>query len=392
MIPLLLSLLTNSLHPAAPAAAAGLARGPYVENVTRESAVVRWRNDSPSMAWLQYGPFPGCSMFTTISPTASEHAETLNGLLPDTTHCYRIYLLNDEGTATVMAGEGYFRTVRPPEQARLDFLIFGDSGSGSEEQSQVAGRMENFSPDFVIHTGDITETGLDADADTQFFGPYKNLLRKAPFYMALGNHDYGRYRKKPEGKDYIAKNYLPFHQMPAGPGTPYYYAFENADALFVCLDTNNAAENVMWAPRLDAGSLQLRWLESTLARSRARWKFVFLHHPVYASGGYGSTTGFDTLLAPIFEKNGVDLVFQGHDHNYERTFPVKNGERAANGVTYVTMGGGGRPLYIQRSQPDWSAIFSAVYSFAYARIAEKKFDMTAYDKDGQVIDTLQLSK
>ncbi len=412
------------LHPSSPAwqipyplqsrsliHAADLVRGPYVENVTPKTATVRWRTDEPATGWLEYGAVPNCSRFMTISPTAKEHAEMLFGLFPATTHCYKIYLPNEEepgeeeseydeympeerppGKTTKLVGEGTFITFRPPESTYLNFLAFGDSGSGEDAQYELAGQMETFEPDLVIHTGDMVESGWDSDADAQYFLPYRNLLKKVPFFLALGNLDYGREWQKPAGKYFIRRNYKPIHQMTWGPGTPHYYFFDNANARFIFLDTNHAG-GAIWAPPLEKDSPQMLWLEKALSRCKTQWKFVVLHHPVYSNGGHGSTKGFDSLLAPLFEKYNVDIVFQGHDHNYERTHPIKNGMPAGkSGVIYVTLGGGGRPLYIQRTHSDWSAKFLAVYHFANVEILNNSLRMKVYDKTGGVIDTLNLIK
>lgn len=412
--PLKIIILASLITPCALltcAHAADLVRGPYVENATQRTTTVRWRTDEPVVSWLEYGAAPNCSRFMTISPTAKEHAEMLFGLFPDTTHCYKIYLPNEEepgedddqyydftqeerpsGKTTKLVGEGTFITFRPPESPYLDFLAFGDSCEVSDAQQELAGQMETFSPDFVIHTGDIVESGRDSDADAQYFLPYRNLLKKAPFFLALGNLDYGRNWKKPAGKYFIRRNYKPIHQMTWGAGTPHYYFFDNANARFIFLDTNLAG-GAIWAPSLKEKSAQLLWLEKALSRCKATWKFVVLHHPVYSSGGHGSTEDLVDILAPLFEKYNVDMVFQGHDHNYERTHPIKNGmPTGPGGVIYVTLGGGGRPLYIQRTHSDWSAKFLAVYHFANIKILNNSLSMKVYDKTGKVIDTLNLLK
>ncbi len=328
----------------------------------------------------------------TISPAEQEHSEAIYGLLPDTTHCYKIYAQNSDETKVYKAAEGMFKTLKPRDQTKFGFIAVGDSDSGSEEQIQLARQMAKFDPELVIHTGDLVETGLDADADLTYFQPFKPLLRKAPFFIALGNHEYSTKCRKPGYENFPQKNYMPFHSMPSSPKSPNYYLFDTANARFICLDTNSA-ENCPSAPSLAKGSNQLNWLKQALSDTKAQWKFVYMHHPVYASGGHGSTPGFDLILAPLFEKYKVDIVFQGHDHNYERTFPIKNGITSpSEGVTYVTVGGGGSPLYIQRSHPEWSEKFISAYSFAYVEIDGKYLSMTAYNRQMQAIDTLQIRK
>ena len=225
-------ILTTILCAACPAGAATLLRGPYVENVTDEMATVRFRTDIATVAWLSYGLYPDCERFLTLSPEVKEHKITLFGLLGDTTHCYRIFLPvtpaapaaeapvseeagNPEGAPVVVstgsavspgvykAAESSFKTFRGTDKPYFNFLAFGDSGSGSEEQFDLARQMELFEPDFAIHTGDLTDTGFDAVADEQYFLPYKKMLAKYPIFPALGNHDYGRNYNKEEGRRFL---------------------------------------------------------------------------------------------------------------------------------------------------------------------------------------------
>jgi hypothetical protein len=86
-------------------------------------------------------------------------------------------------------------------------------------------------------------------------------------------------------------------------------------------------------------------------------------------------------------------VLQGHDHNYERTLPVKEGlPDEASGIIYLTLGGGGRPLYIQRRNEDWSANFLPVYHFAVFNVKDKTLKMSVYNKAGEEVDTLEIQK
>jgi predicted phosphodiesterase len=374
------------------AAAAELVRGPYVEAVSAGMAVVRFRTDASTVAWLTYGAYSDCERFMTLSPQVREHKIALFGLLGDTTHCYRIYLPDSASTGSYKAAENAFKTFRGADKPYFNFLAFGDSGTGSEEQLELAGQMEKFTPDFVVHTGDILEEGLDAEADDQYFVPYRNMLAKYPFFLALGNHDYGRQYRKTGGKKFLRENYIPFHTMPYTGSPPYYYFFDSGNARFFVLDTNYF-HGARWAQPLDKGSRQYKWLEHYLARTNAAWKFVVLHEPLYSTGAHDLSVEERAVLAPLFEKYKVDLVFQGHDHDYERTRPVKDelvNER--EGLIYITLGGGGSPLYFQRNKADWSEKFMPVYHFAYVEVKDANLKMTVYDKDGQVIDTLEMQK
>ncbi|MDO9100318.1 MAG: metallophosphoesterase, partial [Caldisericota bacterium] len=98
-------------------------------------------------------------------------------------------------------------------------------------------------------------------------------------------------------------------------------------------------------------------------------------------------------LEPLLLKHKVDLVFQGHDHDYERTAPLKEGlPDEETGIVYVTLGGGGSTLYIQRRNEEWSEKFLPVYHFAVLDVKDKLLNMSVYNKTGEVIDTFELQK
>jgi predicted phosphodiesterase len=375
-----------------PAGAAALLRGPYVENVDKNSAVVRFRTETATVAWLSYGAYPDCERFMTLSPETTEHKITLFGLFSDTTHCYRIYLPDEVSTGVYKTAENSFRTFREGDKPYLNFLAFGDSGSGSEEQLEISARMEAFDPDFVLHTGDVVESGLDSGADSEYFTPYRNIISGHPFFIALGNHDYGKQYRKEYEKKFLKKNYIPFHTMPYTGLPPYFYFFENGNARFFVLDAN-FFYGIKWAQPLGPASKQYKWLEHFLARTDKAWKFVALHEPLYSTGAHGDVPDVREALAPLLEKYKVDLVFQGHDHNYERTLPIKDGlVNQDEGIVYVTLGGGGSPLYFQRNAAEWSEKFQPVYHFAYVEIKDSRLLMTVYDKESKVIDTLEIQK
>ncbi|MFA5937601.1 MAG: metallophosphoesterase [Candidatus Paceibacterota bacterium] len=386
-----LLLALTLLSAAHGARAASIVRGPYSENPRQESVVIRWRVDAATVSWLTYGVAPDCAQFQTIYPSAKDHTAELYGLSPDTQLCYNIYLPAPGGA--VLASSGTARTLRPLEQRSFEFLALGDSGSGLGEHYDIGRQLARFNPDFVIHTGDITDFGTDETADKQYFRPFAGIMRKAPFFIALGNHEYAPVKTPPEKtRGFLAANYLPFHQMPPGPGTPHYYSFATANALFICLDTN-AADGVKSAPGIEPGSAQRQWLEDTLSRSAATWKFVFLHEPLYSSGAHGSSKLLIKSLAPLFEKYQVDVVFQGHDHGYERTRPLKNGIAAPeDGVIYITLAGGGSPLYIQTTQNDWSEKYLPVYNFAKGAVNGETFTLSVFDRSGKPLDSLSISK
>ena len=336
-------------------------RGPSLQSVTATSAIIVWRTDVAGDSQVDYGVGNYARSITEPDPT-TEHVIRLTDLITGTTVNYRVL------TGGAELATGSFRTAVAPGQP-FGFAVIGDSGIGSTAQQQVADRMVALDPDFVLHTGDVIYPRGQADGyDPYFFRPYQTLLRRAPIFPTLGNHDYG----SAGGQPYLDAFYLP-HNNPAD--TERYYSFDWGNAHFTALDFNDGPSTE-----------QLAWLQSDLASTDKSWKFVFYHQAIYSSGPHGYEPYIIArreVLAPIFEANHVDLVFNGHDHDYERT-------QSINGVVYVVSGGGGASLYNVTPQ-SFSAYAESTYHTVYVQIDGGTLALQAVKPDGTVFDTLSLT-
>jgi 3',5'-cyclic AMP phosphodiesterase CpdA len=225
-------------------------------------------------------------------------------------------------------------------------------------------------PQFVLHTGDVVyPDGQASGYDPYFFQPYQTLAKRAPIYPTLGNHDY----HTQSGQPYLDAFYLP-HNNPAD--TERYYSFDWGNAHFTALDFNTGPD-----------AAQLDWLKNDLASTHQPWKFVFYHQAIYSSGPHGYESWVEAkrrLLAPIFEQYGVDVVFNGHDHDYERTHPINN-------VVYVVSGGGGGPLY-QVEPHLFTAYAESTYHAVLATLDNCTLTLQAVKPDGTIFDTATLTK
>ena len=110
---------------------------------------------------------------------------------------------------------------------------------------------------------------------------------------------------------------------------------------------------------------------------------MFFHQPPYSSGAHGSTTDMQTTLVPLFEQYDVDLVLNGHDHNYERFDKI-------NGVQYIVTGGGGNSLYPIGTELSESAYFLSENHFVGLTISNDELQIEAIDEDGFVFDAVTL--
>ena len=238
------------------------------------------------------------------------------------------------------------------------FAVIGDNGTGSKPEYQVAQQMavfrEKFPFTFVIMNGDNIYGGeRPQDFVDKFEAPYKALLdAKVEFYASLGNHD-----------DPNQRFYKPFNM-----GGKNYYTFRKGNARFFALDSN-----YMDAP-------QLAWLEQELKASGSDWKIAFFHHPLYSSGMHGSQTDLRTIVEPLFIKYGVNAVFSGHEHFYQRIKPQ-------HGIHYFVSGAAGqlRPGDIRKA--DFTEVgFDTDQSFMLVEIAGSEMSFQAVSRTGKIVD------
>jgi 3',5'-cyclic AMP phosphodiesterase CpdA len=241
------------------------------------------------------------------------------------------------------------------------FVSVADTGTGAKGQYAVANAMSNYykkNPyDLVVLAGDnIYNNGELEKINEVFERPYQKLLKKGvKFRAALGNHDIRTANGDPQVK------YAGFNMKDR------YYTYKRNQAQFFVLDTNGNAD---WKN-------QLVWLDRELAKSQAPWKVVYGHHPIYASGHYGSNPEFIELFTPIFKKHNVQLYINGHEHHYERT-------TAINGTTYLICGAGGgtRPV----GKNEWTAHSAEKLSFAAYEVYRDRIQVEGIGIDNQVFD------
>lgn len=373
--------------------AASLVRGPYVEGVTARSGWVCWRTDVPTEGVLELRALPeGEPSRLSDRESKRQHCLEAPGLNPGSLNEYRIRW-RQRGGPWVSSSTHSFRAAAPAG-ATIRFAVFGDSGRATKEQFAVAARVIAAKPEFVLHTGDVVYPyGEDHDYDKKYFTPYGPLIDHVPFYFGIGNHDYANLsRDAGKGRDWLREHWFAVHHNPSGtPPERTYYSFDWGPGHFVSVDANEGYP-IAAAPPTSPGGDQWTWLDRDLAASTAPWKIVFLHIAVYASGGHASNKLLKRTLAPLFEKHGVDVVFQGHDHGYERTSPITQGRRAEKGPIYIVAGTGGAPVYRRRERNPWTEVFQERHGFVEATLEPNRLSLRAVGDDGAIFDALELKK
>lgn len=302
----------SSAAPNTDRAGNALVIGPYVGSVDSDRFSVLWETSADVPTRLRWGAQRDCPSLLGNAELVTRHEVVVTGLLPGTVYWYR---LDDAG----QAGEAIPVRTQPDALRSVRVAVVGDTHSTDGVHARILREILAEHPDLLIHTGDLSlrpgkkEGGTDRD----FFRVEAPLLRSVPILPVLGNHDGGGFR------------FVDLFVRPRGGGEEPFYLARWGPLAFIALDTNQA---------IDAKSDQGRWLARTLETlakdDGVVFRVVGMHWGPFDSGsGHGSNVEARDALVPLFEKFGVDVVFSGHDHVYERG--------TVAGVRYVMTGGGG---------------------------------------------------
>ncbi len=377
---------------------------------------------------------------------------TLEGLPFDSAVKYRVRL----GAKVVR--EGTFKT-RASEGKPIRFVAVGDLANGKPPQNGIAWQIAQQQPDFMIALGDIVyPDGRVSQYMHHFWTTYNDvaapgpktgapLLASIPLYPVLGNHDTDT--KLPDYPDAWAAYHF-FHVPRNGPGLGPWsmplgrdkavaadfrakvganypamnvYSWDAGSAHFLVLDSNGYAKPD--DPKL------LAWIEADLSGSRQPWKFVCMHAPGFHTSREHYTEQKMRLWQPVFEKHGVDVVFAGHVHNYQRSKPLRftpvggrdargriSGElrlderfdgvkhTAPDGVIHIVSGGGGATLYsvdfaktVEALQKEHGANYKPLtakyvgqHSFSLIDLTATHFTLRQIAITGEEVDRFTITK
>ncbi len=347
---------------------------PYVQRPGSDTMALLWQADKPSLAQVR---ITGGGLSQTFHTRSARRlgSVSISGLKPATEYTYQVALLDSDGRMCERtSGDSWrFRTF-PERQAPMTFVACGDSRSRPELFAQVCEAIaQEKDVTHVLHTGDIVGDGNNlALWLPQYFRPASVLIRRVPLLASLGNH---------EGDSPYYYDYFALRQNERC------YSYDIADVHFVVLDSNEDFRE---------GSPQYKWLVADLEEHRAaRWKFVNLHHPVFTSGGHGSVDsqgrpkqqGIRTaqdVLPDLARRYGIQVVFSGHEHAYERS--------EKDGVLYIVTGGAGAPFYSDpnREHNPYRKLFRSGLHYCVISLNGNSGRLLARTPDGEVFDTVDL--
>lgn len=417
---------------------------------TRANVKLAWRAPEPARQMPVTRPDTGAYM--------ALQAE-LRNLVPDGVFWYRVLRDGHEVFGS------WARAPRKPD-APSSFAVTGDCGSGSDEEKAIAYQIFRRNPDYVAIAGDVVYSNGRLgeyrrrlypffNADTESVQVGAPLMRSVPVVSAPGNHDIaggatkraGDLMSFPDGMAWFLEWSQPLNGPPIEAGSPSAapilgpsdrqeafraaagtryprmanFSFEYGGVHWTILDSN---------PYVDWTSEPLRnWLKDDIRRAHRRWHVVMFHHASFHSSRQHFSDQQMRVLADVFQTSGVDVVFSGHVHNYQRSYPLlftprhhpdgswrsvsgevdgtfvtdrpQNSARYVRprGVVYVVSGAGGAPLYDggqdkapETWQPFTARMRSLVHSFTFVNADDNKLRFTQIDVTGREIDRFSIER
>ena len=284
-------------------------------------------------------------------------------LKPDTQYFYQVRsLLYESDVYSFMTG------VEPETPFR--FVAFGDTRTNRPEHEAVIEAIRAEAVPFVLHNGDLVDIAVFVWEWDEFFDIEHRMLRESVFVPVMGNHE--MWAGQPFFRRY-------FNTPDHGDATSSVYSFQYGNTFFINLDIAR-----LYTP----GSDQYGWLvdQLILAESIPSVKHcvVQAHFPPYSASNHGSDVDvmlYRTTIAPLLTNFGVDLVFGGHDHNYQHN--------QVEGVDYFVLGGGGAPLYGVDPEA-WTIAYERSNNYLVIDVNGEVINLTAKRADGTIIEEYML--
>lgn len=357
---------------------------------------VAWRvNSSVSSGKVQYmkasektQDFSGAQEKEAICSelyTGFNHFEAqLDNLQAGTTYAYRV---GSEGGWSTAAT---FTTAAATDQ--FSFMYMGDTHIGYNQNSsavwkQLLNQALTAYPDikFTLQGGDLVDKTKNIAQWEEFFNTAAGVFDRLAFMPAMGNHEFD------DTSIYLKSFALP-QNGPEGL-KEHHYSFDYGNAHFVVLDSN------LMGSEGELSIAGMNWLQNDLQNSNKKWKFVMFHHPPYGVDSRDVTQGnlVKASWVPIMERNGVDMVFVGHQHLYMRTYPIcqeKIQETSSQGITYV-LGDASNKTYLNPEQHDYIAVVKAgtdATGYTVISINGDVLTMTTRALNGTIMDEFKINK
>ena len=357
-------------QPSGSCTAVTLTKGPTLIYTGSNTAMrVFWQWSSNAAFSLQWGTSTSYGASVSVSPkdtTNHLYQYDMGGLTPGTKYYYRV-------VTGSQCASGTFYAAPAASATSVKFFAYGDTRTNGSTHNSLAGQVDAaFAADpafqsLNLNVGDWVSGDSESAWTGEWFNTAYTNLRKQDANLAdigvRGNHE--------SGATYW-KRYWPEPFQSGG----LYWSFDYGPMHVAMLDQYTS---------YSAGSAQYNWLKADLANSSKPWKFVVLHEPGWsAGGGHANNTTVQNDLQPLFVQYGVAIVFGGHNHYYARA--------SVNGVTHLTVGGGGAPSYTPASgQPNIVKTYKG-FSFGEFSISGNTLTAKIIASSGSTVDTFTITK
>ena len=365
----------------------------YLQDVTSSEATVAMITAHRTQVVCSVQDASGATIQTVRGPgDRRRHALRVKGLQPATEYAYS---LREVGGVEL---RGHLRTAPIDDRAAVKFAFLGDSGdqpwwvwmqrspalhwparwgwfANSDAVTRIGASVTAYAPDFVLHLGDVVyPRGFHAHYASGFFQPFDDLIRNAPVYAVLGNHD---------AMDAAGVQLMSNFRLPQGDltGDSRCYSFAWGAVRIIALDCNPDLGGLV-----ERGHPAHEFLLAELDRCSEPWIVVASHFPIWSASRQRNRGDLLQTLAPVLEERGVCLYLSGHDHCYQR---FGGGVRRGVTVPMIVSGGGGKDLYDVRPDPK-AAVLQSQYHWCSVDVLGACLTVRAHGIDGGLIDTLQL--
>ncbi|MEQ1565532.1 MAG: metallophosphoesterase family protein [Myxococcota bacterium] len=305
-----------------------------------------------------YGGLPG-----EPSPDRVHEVRLCDRLTPGTTYSYRV------------GGEGHwsdtYTFTTPGDSETLRVAFAGDSRGTYETWQQVVAAMDAAQPELVVLSGDMVDFGSSQAEWDAWFEASGDLFARVPVVPAHGNHEF------------LAVHYLAQFSL---PNNELWFGVRYGPLQLVVLNDTVAVPT-------DITIAQPQHVEPILAGTDARWKIAVHHQSEYATCTvHGSALALRESWSPVWDRTGVDLVFAGHNHLYERSVPIRGEAEAApgEGTVYVVSGGAGADLYTSTADEWFGAVANPIHHYVIGDFGPDGASFVARDLSGNVIDAFEL--
>lgn len=340
-------------------------KGPYLQKIKQTEMTIVWECDTTYSGKVFYGKEENLDLTAETNGISKVQKVVLKNLEPETEYSYQVEVNGFKSSKHT------FRTA-VKKGSPFSFAAYGDNKNGPFNHKRIADLILKYKPLFVANNGDLVERGYVYNQwGKLFFTPANDMMAEIPLVPAIGNHE---------------KNAEYYYNYFCLPNNKAWHSFDINGAHFVVVNTESEY--------LFDSDEQMNWLKKDLEKNKATWTFVFEHIPPFTSGGNyyaNDRVAVKNLLHPIYEKYGIDLVFCGHDHHYERSKPIGS-KNSSHAVTYIVGGNGGTTMRYIGVRRNYSLVSTRTFGFSLINIEGSKLHFKEISIDDKILDEFVLDK